>query len=358
MSPWRLPLRDDAGVDRELMPMRAQPSGTIRLNRVRDKAHLVYSEITSFWKLTVRVIVLVIPMAIAMPFAILWLGSKGIPLPLFAGAGALVTMTAMLVLTKRDFRKLATRAPEIADAYLDEGVCPCCAYNLAGVVRGADETNSTAPLIRCTECGATWLRSRIHRVEADETAESREAPSFRTILRSQAMLYSSMAFQDDRGKSVALARFSDLTALRSRAGGTHRARLSACIDKLRFKGLWKRILFASLVLPLMIAIITDFATRPLSGIGVMQGLQALGLVVWIIGAFAIIGSDIGRSGARRAELLKAAGLCPGCGAELGVVDGTDTSAVTCGECRAVWDLSQGTEVSGNPITDAPPVEAR
>jgi hypothetical protein len=364
-----LPLRDDAGIDRELLPMGAQPSGTARLDRVRDRAYLVYGEITNFGKLMIRILVLLIPMAIAMPLLVLWLRPKGVPIPVVGAGVAVPLIGAAIALTKRDFRKLATRAPEIADAYLDEGICPCCGYNLAGVVRAADAAASGQSLVQCTECGASWSRSRIHRVETEETAEARETTNFRTLMRAQAMLYSSMAFKDDAGKSVSLARFSDLKALRARVSGSHRERLEACIGKLRFKGLWVRILFASILVPISIGIIVELVRVPAGAIGVMHGLKAIGLVLWTIGAVAIIGSDIGRSGAKRALLLKSTGLCPCCGAELQASNGNDTGDLTCvtgdvervvhcTECRAAWNLPKKDEAGNEVAVDSPRVEAR
>ncbi|MBX3390182.1 MAG: hypothetical protein KF691_12110 [Phycisphaeraceae bacterium] len=338
-SAWRLPVHDDAGVARELLPMRSLPSGTARLDRVRDKAHLVYSDLTSFRRLMIRVIVLAVPMGIAMPFVMLWLRPAGVPLPVISACAGLLMALVLRVWMRRDFAKLAARAPEIADACLDEGICPCCGYNLAGVVSASEAAPESGKVVRCTECGASWFRSRVHRIEWDETADAREKPTMRTILRAQSMLYSSMAFKDDAGKAVSLARFSDLKLVRNSASGLHRARLDDCIRTLRYKGLWKRLLFASLVLPLLIAIISDFATRPLSGIGLLQGLQAIGLVVWLIGAVAIIQSDMGRSGAKRAALLKSYMLCPACGADLESRIGREPGAATCAECRAAWNVT-------------------
>ena len=358
LSPWRLPLRDDAGVERELMPMRAQPSGTARLDRVRDRAYLVYGEITNFGKMMVRILVLLIPMAIAMPLLVLWLRPKGVPIPIVGAGVAMPLIGAALVLTKRDFRKLATRAPEIADAYLDEGICPCCGYNLAGVVGVAGTPDSGQGLVQCAECGASWSRSRIHRVATEETAEARETASFRTLLRAQAMLYSSMAFKDDAGKSVSLARFSDLKGLRAQAGGSHRDRLESCIKELRFKGLWQRILFASILVPISIGIIVELARVPAGALGLVHGLKAIGLVLWTIGAIAIIGSDIGRSGAKRATLMKSAGLCPACGSELAAADGTDSGSVPCAECRSVWNMADNDGATNEGEGDSPRVEAR
>lgn len=329
--------------------MRSLPSGTARLDRVRDKAHLVYSDLTSFRRLMIRVIVLVLPMAIAMPFVILWLRPMGVPLPLFSVGAMLVLGGFMLVWMRRDFAALAPRASEIADAFLDEGLCPCCGYNLAGVVAASDASGE--PMVRCTECGGSWHRSRVHRIEWEETADAREKPTMRTILRAQAMLYSSMGFKDDAGKAVSLARFSDLKIVRNSASGSHRTRLDDCIRTLRYRGLWKRLLFASLVVPLLIAIVFDFATRPLAGMGVIQGLQAMGLAFWLIGAIAIIQSDMGRSGAKRAALLKARRICPACGADLESRAGSEPGVVTCAECRAVWNLSSPAAQS-NTVADA------
>lgn len=358
LSPWRLPLRDDAGVDRELMPMRAQPSGTARLDRVRDRAYLVYGEITNFGKMMTRLVVLIIPMAVAVPFIMIWLRPMGVPIPLIGAGVAVLMMAVALVLTKRDFRKLAKRAPEIADAYLDEGICPCCGYNLAGAVNALEAAGAEQQLVQCAECGASWSRPRIHRVEAGETAEAREATSLRTVLRAQSMLYSSMAFKDDAGKSVSLARFSDLKALRASARSEHRENLNDCIMQLRFKGLWLRLLFASILVPISIGIIVELARVPAGALGLMHGLKAIGLVLWTIGAVAIIGSDIGRSGAKRVLLMKSKGVCPGCGSALVSANGTDPGTITCAECRAVWNLAKKEQAGSEVAGDSPRAEAR
>ncbi|MFO0860826.1 MAG: hypothetical protein U0570_09745 [Phycisphaerales bacterium] len=336
LSAWRLPVRDDAGSQRELLAMRALPSGTPRLDRVRDKAHLVYGELSNFGRTLARMVVVVLPMAVAMPVLMLWLRPKGVPI--FA-VGCVVVAVAMffgLMLTYRDFRRLAPRAGEVADAFLDEGICPCCGYNLAGAVESLGADPDPAQRVPCAECGAAWLRSRIRRVQSEETAEAREPFGMRAILRAQAMIYSSLASVDDAGSKISLARYGDLKAMRARASGDYRERLSRCVGALRFRGLWMRLLFVSLVLPATFAILFDFWRRPMASLGLFQALQGLGLVLWVIGAVAVLGSDMGRTGPRRVALLKSGRICPGCGGDLG----TGSGRQSCGECRAVWELGE------------------
>ncbi len=330
---WQLPIRDDAGAERALLPARALPTGTARLNRMRDRAQLVYADLFSFRRIVTRVIILVLPLCVLMPFLMTWTGRAGLAPAWIGGGIALFLIPLNSLWMRRDFRRLSPRAGEVADACLDEGVCPCCAYNLAGVVGvvGAHRPES-GELVRCPECGAEWKRDRIHHVDNDETHAARETPSLHAVIRAQGVLYNSMAFRDDEGRPVSLARFMDLLVLRKHATGEHRSRLDGCVRLLRFRGLWKRLLVASLVLPMTIGIVVEFSRRPLSAMGMMQGLEAIGLVMWLIGSVAILRSDIGRGGAKRAELLKAKGLCPACGE---VIEG-DGEMRKCGECRAVW----------------------
>lgn len=359
-SAWQLPLLDDAGVERELLPMQAQPSGTARLDRVRDRAHLVYGELTDFGKMLIRMTVLILPMAVVLPVAMIWLQPQGVPRWVIGTVTIAVLMVCALIQTKWAFMKLSPRAPEIADAYLDEGICPCCAYNLAGSVAALDRESGDGgnpeSLVRCAECGASWRRSRIHRIAPEETAGARETLNFQTLLRAQAMVYNSMAFTDDSGQNISLARYVDLKRLKRAATGAHRAKLEEATRKLRYRGLWLRLLFASIVLPIMVGIIVEFARMPVGGFGLMHGLKALGLVVWMVGIVAIVGSDIGRSGAWRADLLKTIGLCPACGSML--TKRAECDDVTCTECRAVWKWTAARTETGVASADSPRSEAR
>lgn len=326
---WALPIRDDAGAERMLLPIRALPSGTERLNRIRDKAQVVYSELLNIRRMVVRAIVLVLPFCVLLPILMIWLGPLGFSGAWLSAGVILVMIPLSSAWMHRDFKRLAPRAGEIADAFLDEGICPCCAYNLAGAV----DASTPGSRLRCAECGAEWNRDRIHHVEADQTHDAREKPSAHSIMRSVGALYSRVGFKDDAGRPISLARQMDLIALRARSEGEHRDRLGACVRALRFRGVWLRLLVASLVFPMLIGILVGLAGRPLSTFGVVQLLQAIGLVVWLIGAIAILRSDIGRAGAPRASLLKSKGVCPACG---GVLSGH--GRVVCGNCRAVWDL--------------------
>lgn len=354
LSAWRLPVTDDAGVACELLSMQAQPSGTPRLDRVRDRAYLVYGELTDFGRMMTRMGVLIVAVAVAIAIAMIWLRPKGVPMWAIGAAGAAIGMVGAVIQTRRAFVRLAPRASEIVDAYLDEGICPCCAYNLAGAVVAFDAA-SAGNFVRCAECGASWRRTRIHRVSTEETAESRESISLRTVLHANAMIYSSMAFKDDAGRPVSLARYSDLKRLRDGVSGVHRAKLEEATGLLRFRGLWLRVLFASIVLPISIGIIVEFAGLPVGAFGLMHVLKAAGLVLWLVGIVAILGSDIGRSGTKRAALLKEIGLCPACGADVSsvVAAGNGGEPIACGECRAVWNMK--TRLAG---ADALPSEAR
>lgn len=358
LSAWRLPVTDDAGRKGELLSMQAQPSGTPRLDRVRDRTYLVYGEMTDFGRMLTRTVVLIVPMAVVVAVAMIWLRPKGVPTWAIGTIVGAFTTVGALVQTRRTFYRLAPRANEVADAYLDEGICPCCAYNLSGAVVALDAANGGG-LVRCAECGASWRRDRIRRISTDDTAASRESINLRTVLRANAMVYCSMAFKDDAGRAVSLARYSDLKRLRTGATGRHREKLTRALRRLRFRGLWLRLLFASIVLPISIGIIVEFARLPVGAFGLMHGVKALGLVLWLIGIVAIVGSDIGRSGPERAALLKELGLCPACGAEVGGDAkggrgvGSEGEDETCGECRAVWNMK--TVLAG---TIALPPEAR
>lgn len=344
-SIWTIPklsIADDSGVERELLSANGVPSGTSRLNRVRDKVLAVYLSPMMMAKNIGRALVITVPMALTMPFVILYLRPRGVS-PVWVGiAYAFVIGIVMRFWLRSEYGKLNSRAGEIASAFLEEGICPCCAYNLAGVVRavgtagavGAVGAEEKAARVHCPECGAGWNVARILNLGEDETHEAREKMSLGSMLRTQASLYNSMASKDDAGKAISLARYGDLKQVWRRSGGEHRANLAECISALRFWGLWKRLLVISLLVPLTISLVFEISKRPLAMIGAMQVFQVIGMTAWVLGAIAIVGSDIGRSGPKRVELLKRRGICPACGAML--AKGVEETA--CEECRAFWKL--------------------
>lgn len=341
-SIWTIPklsIADDSGVERELLTANRVPSGTARLNRVRDKVMAVYLSPMMMAKNIGRAVIITVPMALTMPFVILYLRPRGVS-PVWVGiAYAFVIGIVMRFWLRSEYGKLNSRAGEIASAFLEEGICPCCAYNLAGVVRavgvgGVGGVAGEAARVHCPECGAGWNVARILNLGEDETHEAREKMSLGSMLRTQASLYNSMASKDDAGKVISLARYGDLKQVLRRADGVHRANLAECISALRFRGLWKRMLIISLLVPLTISLVLEISKRPLAMIGAMQVFQIIGMTAWVLGAIAIVGSDIGRAGPKRVALLKERGICPACGAKLeeGAVE------ATCVECRAFWKL--------------------
>lgn len=324
-----LPITDDAGVAQTLLPAAGMPSGSARLNRVRDRAMVVYSSAFGLGKRFVLMLCLMLPLFVVVGVASVYLSKFGLPRYAITGGMFLVAFVGSLGFMRWQMYRLRPRAPEIASMFLEEGICPCCGYNLAGVVAGHDERSG--PRVVCSECGAAWARERIARTSEEETHDRRETQSLNVYLRNAGSVYASMAIVDAAGANRSMLRTVDLHAMVRGASDERRGRLRRGIGALRWRGVWLRLLVCALVVPLVLGGGYLVFRRPVNALR-LTDLMALVMVgLWTLGIVAILRSDMGRTGKKRAAALVACDLCPVCAADLPSGDRRP-----CAECGAVW----------------------
>lgn len=332
-----LPITDDAGVERTLLAPARMPSGSARLNRVRDRAMVVYASAIGLNKRFLLMFCVMLPLIVVVSVASVPLWKLGVPRYVITSGPVLLAMAFTIGFVRWQMRKLRPRAPEIAAFFLEDAICPCCGYNLSGVVASHREVSGSN--VVCSECGAAWARAKIVRTSAEETHDRREARTLGVIIRDGGSAYASMAIEDADGASRTMLRTVDVYARAREATGERRKRLRRVIAALRWRGAWLRLLFCAVVLPLVLVSLYMVFRRPVESLRWADAGQLLVVVLWTIGIVSIFRSDLGRTGKKRAATVLACDLCPCCAADLptsAVVGGTATDRVACSECGAVW----------------------
>jgi hypothetical protein len=334
-----LPITDDAGAARTLLGATLLPSGTPRLNRVRDRALAVYASAMGLGKRFLLMLGVMLPFFVVVGVLSLPLWRMGIPRYVTTSALMLVAMVFATAFWRWQMRRLRPRAPEIAAFFLEDAICPCCGYNLSGAVAGHREENG--PNVVCSECGAAWARAKIVRTCEEETHDRREARTLSVIVRNSGSVYASMAITDANGASRTMLRTVDLYARAREATGERRERLRRAIAVLRWRGAWLRLLFCTLVLPLVLIGLFLVFRRPVESLRWSDAVQLVVVLLWIIGIVAIFRSDLGRTGKKRAATLLGCDLCPCCASDLPESGSAPGSAPVerrvCNECGAAWE---------------------
>lgn len=332
-----LPVTDDAGVTRTLLNAARMPSGTPRLNRVRDRAMTVYASAMGLGKRFFLMLGVMLPFFVLVGVLSLPLWRLGIPRYATTWGLMFVAMVIASAFWRWQMQRLRPRAPEIAAFFLEDAICPCCGYNLSGAVAGHREENG--PNVVCSECGAAWARAKIVRTCEEETHDRREARTLSVIVRNSGSVYASMAITDANGASRTMLRSVDLYTRAREATGERRERLRRAIASLRWRGAWLRLLLCTMVLPLVLIVSFMVFRRPVESLRWTDAVQMLVVVLWIIGIASIFRSDLGRTGTKRAATLLGCDLCPCCGSDLPEMDTTGSFADerrVCAECGAAW----------------------
>jgi hypothetical protein len=334
-----LPITDDAGAARTLLAATLLPSGTPRLNRVRDRALAVYASAMGLGKRFFLMLGVMLPFFVLVGVLSLPLWKMGIPRYATTSGLMLVAMVFASAFWRWQMRKLRPRAPEIASFFLEDAICPCCGYNLSGAVAGHREENG--PNVVCSECGAAWARAKIIRTCEEETHDRREARTLSVIVRNSGSVYASMAITDANGASRTMLRTVDLYTQAREATGERRERLRLAIASLRWRGAWLRLLLCTMVLPLVLIVSFMVFRRPVESLRWTDAVQLLMVVLWTIGIASIFRSDLGRTGKKRAATLLGCDLCPCCGSDLPASGSPSGSASderrVCAECGAAWE---------------------
>lgn len=330
-----LPITDDAGVERTLLAAARMPSGTPRLNRVRDRAMVVYASAMGLNKRFLLMFCVMMPLFVVIGVASVPLMRMGVPPYATTWGLMLGAMVISIVFMRWQMRRLRPRAPEIAAFFLEDAICPCCGYNLSGAVAAHREEAGLNVL--CSECGAAWARAKIVRTSEEETHDRREARTLGVIIRDGGSAYASMAITDADGASRTMLRTVDLYARARAASGPRQERLKRAIAGLRWRGAWLRLLVCAVVLPLVLISIFMVFRRPVESLRWTDAGQMVLMVLWTIGIVAIFRSDLGRNGQKRAAVLLACDLCPSCAADLPPREGAEAAErVVCAECGGAW----------------------
>jgi hypothetical protein len=331
-----LPITDDAGVERTLLASARMPTGTPRLNRVRDRAMVVYASAMGLNKRFVLMLCVMLPLFVVIGVASVPLSRMGVPRYATTWGFMLFAMAIYILFMRWQMWRLRPRAPEIASFFLEDAICPCCSYNLSGAVAG--HRDESGPNVVCSECGAAWARAKIVGTSEEETHDRRETRTLGVIVRDGGSAFASMAISDANGASRTMLRTVDLYARARAAAGARRERLRHAIAGLRWRGAWLRLLFCAVVLPLVLVSLFMISRRPVESLRWTDAGQMLMMVLWTIGIVAIFRSDLGRTGQKRAATLLSCDLCPSCAADLASATQPDGAArVVCAECGGAWE---------------------
>ena len=330
----QLGVTDDAGLERWLLHPAHLPSGTPRMNRVRDRVAAVYHALDDSKRRFTRLALVLAPVGLAVAIVHPWLRRIGITPVLASACFGVFVAVAINVYARFTMRRLRPHSGRVADACLDEGVCPCCGYNLAGVVEA--HRAEDGPNIRCSECGASWRRDRVRRVEHEETQDRREAHSIHSVLRNAGAAYASMSIADASGKTVSMIRTIDLAAIARTTPEPRRTRLRTALAALRRQGWLGRVLLSLCVMPLVILGVARLSAKPVEMMGFSDLTYLVMIVLWAVGIVAVLRSDLGRNGAKRAAIMIGFDLCPSCASDLPERDPLAEYRRLCAECGAAW----------------------
>lgn len=222
---------------------------------------------------------------------------------------------------------------QVADLLLEEGLCPCCGYNLHGIAAASDHR------IVCSECGAAWNAARVMRTEPFKGTGN--TVSIKQILGSMQASNSGWNTVDAKGRRVQLAPARLRRSLRSaKEHPPWHERLVSARRGIRRGCLATRMLGLAIVWSLALGIVGAMIyaimrqTGPGVGALVFAAVPMIGLVAW-----ATFGNFCFRPKVVRAELI-AEGLCPSCARPLDDAEVADPAMATCLNCRSAWTLDE------------------
>ena len=242
------------------------------------------------------------------------------------------------LLRQSELSKIAKHTTEVL---LTIGLCPGCAYNLAGLPEAYG-------LIECSECGATWQQSRIVRfhsfIHHAEQAEIQPLKSWWERVKTfepngPESLYDDRSFK----RPIVSPRLA--WSLRA-AEHEHRDRLLEAREEILAHGRIRRVLivcaFSLVLFPFAIANLrTD---EPLS--------VAWGLFLILVCLYSVIFTLRGAAGIEAHHIKEAMlrhRLCPSCASDLVTDDQPEVQGFhTCSACGAIWRLRKNADAQRVP----------
>lgn len=241
-------------------------------------------------------------------------------------------------------------ADQIADLLLEEGLCPCCGYNLHGIAAASDQR------IVCPECGGAWNQSRVLRTEP--FAGVGATLSIKRILGSMHSGQVGWSAIDAKGRRVDLAPANLRRAMRkARQFPEWHKRLVLARRAIARGSLGSRLVGLKVVwsIALGLGVIAIYASTkpsgPPLGASILIGMPMLGVAVW-----ATLGNFCFRPKAVRAALL-AEGLCPSCAGPMDDAEMLEPGAATCRNCRSAWPIDEMKAAAGGKVPHAAEQEA-
>jgi len=232
------------------------------------------------------------------------------------------------------------RAERVIGQVLKVGVCPSCAYDLAGLP--ADEDGC----VGCAECGSAWRADRIGRTEPlDKGAPDR-------ALGTVGLLGSSKATtRDARGRRVPLLQVDPRQVLKWEWPEQRRPHIEAAIAAAKRVTRLGRWIGFALMLCTAETIIIVMARLVIQTPGAMlvppSILEAVGLSLVIcallylytlLAVFYLPGPELLKS-RRAARAFASTGICPSCFADLTKSAPEPDGCSVCPGCGAAWSVA-------------------
>jgi len=240
---------------------------------------------------------------------------------------------------RRESRKLVLQSRDRVVAYLtSQGMCPACAYDLAGVQAGADAR------VTCPECAALWDGSRLtgaerfwlHKVDDERRVVFRPwADQWKQMFRPSSRLWHA----DDRGRDAKLLTASLRDGLTLSRSGSHAERAREGWRRARASGRVKRFFASSVVVAFLwgVALIPLLVGPPAggAGFGFILAMMVLLPLFTAIGVWMCRGTAFADPYVVRARMVEQR-ICPVCLADLAGQQVEEDGCCVCGVCGAAW----------------------
>lgn len=249
-------------------------------------------------------------------------------MPALGGFGYFVCIIVIAMLVQRVLwrSRLQSAAKAVAGLILDEGLCPTCGYNFAGM---GIEHAEPRDLIACPECGGAWRRERIARTVPFAPDLPLRAPSAMVTKRERVSGWSAT---DARGTRVELVYPRLTRQLAHPFSPTHAEALVRARRTISSSGRIVRYTFA--------AVIAGAYLWALSRLGGFAEDAPAYIYLSVLAAaffFPTLFANFAYSPKAVIRAMLKESLCPSCGADLSdTPPAARDGATSCPQCRAAW----------------------